>query len=363
MLKLIYSNLIQRPTRTLVSILAVSLGVVLVLVSVGLSHGQLSEHADRTMAIGGELMLQPTDGSLFFALNSGALPVRLGHLAEEVQGVEAVTPILTKFLGDKFHIIFGVDPESFLKVNRTLTLLRGRMFAEPFEAVIDTDYARSRGLDVGDTLDLLAHEFTISGVYREGTGSRVMIPLPTLQDLNGTPDRATVFFIRLSPGASVEEVEGRLKQRFEHYRIVRTSELRELVVETTPVFREFLTAVVLVSVAISFLIILLAMYGTITERTREIGVLKSLGASKAYIIRLIVKEALLICGLGVAVGFILTSLAIRLILMTFPSMPVLITPTWQLVAALMAIAGGTLGALYPAVKAAQLDPVKALGYE
>ena len=70
---LILSNLRQRPTRTCVNIMAVCLGVVLVLVCVGLSYGQLLDQAQRTRRIGGDFMLQPPDASFFLALNSGAM--------------------------------------------------------------------------------------------------------------------------------------------------------------------------------------------------------------------------------------------------------------------------------------------------
>ncbi len=130
-----------------------------------------------------------------------------------------------------------------------------------------------------------------------------------------------------------------------------------------PGLQEFRFTIILVSMLLSFMVILLAMYTTITERTREIGILKSLGASKSYIVQLILRESLLICGAGVVLGFVLAAVAIKLILTAFPSMPVNITTGWRVIAALMALSGGVLGALYPALKAAQLDPVKALGYE
>ena len=105
------------------------------------------------------------------------------------------------------------------------------------------------------------------------------------------------------------------------------------------------------------------MYSTITERTREIGILKSLGASKSYIVQMILKESILICILGIILGYILTFISIRLIILAFPTMPVDIPGYWYIVAILMALIGGVLGAAYPSVKAAQLDPVRALGYE
>ena len=72
---------------------------------------------------------------------------------------------------------------------------------------------------------------------------------------------------------------------------------------------------------------------------------------------------MLICALGVVLGFVLTFVAIKLILVTFPTMPVHIPVYWRVIAAGLAVGGGALGALYPAIKAAHLDPVRALGYE
>jgi len=363
MFKLILSNLRQRPTRTFVSVVAVALGVALLLVSMGLSYGQLVDTVRRAQGIGGDFILQPSEASVIFALNSGTIPVRVQKVIEEVEGVEAATPILAKFLGDQFHIVFGIDLESFGRVNSTLSFVEGGRFSEPREVIIDTIYANSKKMNAQDPLQILGHEFTVSGVYREGIGARVLLPLTTLQELNGTPDKATMFFIRAKEEVPLEQVYESLKERFENYKITKTADLQEIMMDNTPVFKEFVTAMVFISVTISFLIILLAMYSTITERTREIGILKSLGASKSYIIRLILNESLLICAAGVGLGFLSTFVVIELLMAAFPTLPVSISLFWRVTAAAMAVTGGTLGALYPAVKAAGMDPVKALGYE
>ena len=363
MFKLIFSNLKQRPTRTCVSVFAVGLGVVLVLVSVGLSNGQFTDSAERTRRIGGDFILQPSGASLLFALDSGTLPVKIGEIIEKVEGVEATTPILTKFSTGKFHLVFGIDRSSFQRVNNSLRILKGQMFGGGQEALIDNNFARQHQLDVGDELEMLGHVFAISGVFEQGTASRVLVPLKTLQEVNGTPDKATMFFIRAVEGFSIEALDENLKNRFEHYRITKTEDLQQILMSDTPVFKAFLTTIVTISVIVSFLVILLAMYSTMTERTREIGILKSLGASKGYIVKLILRESLVICGIGVVLGFFLTFIANKLILITFPSLPIIITPAWRVSAAVVSIGSGTLGALYPAMKAATQDPVKALGYE
>ena len=185
--------------------------------------------------------------------------------------------------------------------------------------------------------------FTMLGAV--ALGQEPLVEHPTLPDMEGE---------------SIEVVETRLEERFDDYKISRTAELQNLLSESAPGFKEFLTAISLVSIGLSFAITLLAMYSNIMERTREIGILKSLGASKAYILQLILQESLLVCLLGVIIGFGLTSVALKLILMTFPTLPVDIRPVWLAVAVAMPLGGGCLGALYPAIKAAQLDPVRAL---
>lgn len=363
MIKHTYSSLIQRPTRTLVSVLAISVGVVLILVSVGLTYGQLNSSAERTRNVGGDFMIQPPDSSLFLALSSGTMPVGIRKPIEEIEGIEAATPILVKFLAEEFHLVFGIELESFAKVNKSLRLVRGRYFESNEELIVDTIYASTRNIDVGDKLEILGNEFEVSGIFEQGTAARVLMPLAKLQEMNGTIGKASMFFALVKEGSEVDEVYARLKDRMKFYKITKTTELNEIMTSNTPVFKEFLSAIVFLSVVISFLIILLAMYSTITERTREIGILKSLGASKAYIVQMILKESVLICIAGIIVGYILTFIAIRLIIFAFPTMPVEIPGYWYIASIFMAIAGGILGAAYPSAKAAQLDPVRALGYE
>jgi putative ABC transport system permease protein len=110
------------------------------------------------------------------------------------------------------------------------------------------------------------------------------------------------------------------------------------------------------------LVVMLAMYTTITERTREIGILKALGASRAFIVGEIEKEAILISVAGVAAGFAVSLLAAYLIQRAY-GLPFEYEWTWALTAALIGLLGGAFGALYPAVRAANLDAVSALAYE
>ena len=154
MIKHTYSSLIQRPTRTLVSVLAISVGVVLILVSVGLTYGQLNSSAERTRNVGGDFMIQPPDSSLFLALSSGTMPVGIRKPIEEIDGIEAATPVLVKFLAEEFHLVFGIELESFSRVNKSLRIVRGRFFESNEELIVDTIYAGTRNVGVGDKLEI-----------------------------------------------------------------------------------------------------------------------------------------------------------------------------------------------------------------
>ncbi len=360
---LILSNLRQRPTRTCVNIMAVCLGVVLVLVCVGLSYGQLLDQAQRTRRIGGDFMLQPPDASFFLALNSGAMDVRIGRVIDKVDGVEASTPIMVKVVSRNFFAVYGVDASSFQNVNDGLRFVQGRFFESGDEAIVDELFASNNQMDVGQDVDLLGHRFKITGIFQRGTAGRAMIPLETMQKINGTPGKCSVFFIRAEDGKPHDQVRTALDTRFENYRVTATENLEQLFTTTTPVFREFLLVIVALAVAMSFLVTLTATYSTIVERTREIGILKSLGASKSYIVRLFLEESLLVSVLGLISGFILTWGVLSLIAVKFPSLPVIIQPYWRVAVVGISMGGTVLGALYPAWKAAKLDPVTALGYE
>lgn len=363
MLRLIYSNLLQRPTRTLVSILAIALGIVLILVSVGLSYGQLNEIADRTRRVSGDFIFQPSDASLFFAVNSGTMPQKLQQVIERIDGVDRVAPVLVKFVTPGFNLVYGVEAESYDRVSGGVTFDAGRMPQSGFEAAIDTLYATSNKVKVGDTLELLNSKFKVCGIFQSGVGARVIVSLKTLQELNGTPDKVSVFFVRRKAEVPEEAALQALSKGAPGYKVTASSQLQTLMTSNMPVFRNFIYAVVGLATTISFLIILLAMYTTITERTREIGILKSLGASKLYIVGIILKESLMICTVGVGAGFLLAFIINRIIEVTFPLLPIDISVRWRFTAAILGIAGGLLGAVYPALRAANQDPVQALSYE
>lgn len=361
---LVAANLRARPTRTVISILAVAIGVTLMLIIGGITSGTLGDYLDRTLSVGADFILQPSGSSIFYAFSSATLPVRLADKLKEAPEIGIVAPVLSMFSSSDFGLVFGIDLASYNQLPGRLKITEGRESLEGNEVIVDELYARSRNVSVGSTISLLNHKFTISGICRSGAVVRVFVPIRTLQEMNGTPDKATIMFIKAAPGAESERVFESLRQRYPQLSIVRTSDPNLLLADTRmPGLKEFRFTVVFVSMLLSFMVILLAMYTTIFERTREIGILKSLGASRAFIVGMILRESAMICCLGVIFGMGL-SFGLRLaILWVFPTLQVQMTGEELLLSCSLGLLGGTLGALYPAYKASKMDPVAALSYE
>ncbi len=162
--------------------------------------------------------------------------------------------------------------------------------------------------------------------------------------------------------AKQDDVAARIRERFPDDQIIFTRDLPEIYASGIPALNVFIKVVVGVAAAISMLVILLAMYTTVTERTRQIGILKSLGMSRSAIAWVIEQEAIIVSLLGVSVGVLLTLIA-RFAVMRVTSLTVEVEPRWIAVALAVGIVGGSLGALYPALRAARQDAVDALSYE
>jgi len=157
-------------------------------------------------------------------------------------------------------------------------------------------------------------------------------------------------------------VAQRISETLPGNKVQFTEDMFMSVERSIPYLPVFLRVLVGLAAVVSAVVVMLAMYTTITERTREIGILKALGASRPYIIGLIEKEALLISVIGLVAGF-LGSFLIGYLIHRVYGLFFEFSWKWGLTAAAIGILGGGLGALYPALRASNLDPVTALAHE
>jgi putative ABC transport system permease protein len=362
---MILASLKARPVRTLVSVLAVALEVTLILVVVGLTTGISNETGKRIEGVGADIMLQPPNSSILLAMNTSTMPASMAARLAEVEGVRAVAPILTIVNSQGgLDIIYGLEPESFEQVSGGFIWHKGRYFSEPDEIVIDDWFAMARDVDVGGEVELLNKKFKVAGIVEHGKGARIYMSLDEAQQMNGASGRASLFFIKLHNPDDVAAVTARLDQILPTYPARPMREFASLMTSTSmPALDAFIQTVVFVAVCIGVLVIFLSMYTTITERTREIGILRSLGASKRFIVALIFQESFVVCLFGVVIGIGMSYAIASLVKAVFPTLVVLITPVWIFRATAFAILSGIVGSLYPSMKAAAQDPIEALAYE
>ncbi|MEO8434687.1 MAG: ABC transporter permease [Pyrinomonadaceae bacterium] len=361
---LVISNIAHRPARTAVTIAGIAVGVLMIVFTVGLAHGVLHERGRRESNIGAEIMVRAS-GTV--GLGSQSLVIPVSHAAElaRVEGVRLAVPIAQSFdrsdRGFGSRLIDGINFDEYAALNG-LTIKEGRKLIGGDEAVIDSVWQQQRQASVGSTVQLYERPFRIVGIYEPPGGGRIKIPLATLQDQLGGEGKCSSILVACEDPAKQDDVAARIKERFPDDQIIFTRDLPELYASGVPALNVFLNVVVSVAAAISMLVILLAMYTTVTERTRQIGILKSLGMSKASIAWAIQQEAMLVSVLGVIAGVALTFIT-RFAVMRSTSLTVEIEPKWILVALGVGLVGGTIGALYPALRAASQDPVEALSYE
>jgi putative ABC transport system permease protein len=366
--KMIISNLIHRPIRSIISITAIAVEVTLILVIVGLSMGILNDSKQRQSGIGADVMVKPPGSSNLMGVSGAPVSVKVADILKKQPHVVAVSPVITQLNtgGGTVEVLYGIDLPSFEAMSGGFHYLAGGPFTGPDDILVDDFIASSKHLKVGDNTEVLNHNFRVSGIVENGKGARKFMPIKTVQEMIGAQGKASIFYVKLDNPDNAPEFVAAVKKvpGMENYNVQSLKEWLSLMTpDNIPGFSAFINVVIGVSVCIGFIVIFQSMYTAVMERTREIGILKSMGASKAYIVRLILRETMALAIAGIVLGIIISYAASFGIREKFPTLRVLVQPDWVLKAAIIAAVGSILGAIYPAFRAAQKDPIDALAYE
>ena len=365
--RMIVGNLVHRPVRSLISIVAVALEVTLILLIVGLSLGMVQDQRTRAAGIGADVIVLPPGSSFIAGLTGSPMPIKVSGILAKLPHVESVAPVITQIsTAGTLEIITGIDLQSYESLSGGFHYLKGGPFQGPNDVLVDDLFAQSKHSKVGDTIEILNNAFRICGVVERGKGGRKFLPLSTMQDLTGAKDKASMMYLKLDDPANADAVVDEIKHVPGMERYVASSMATYLSMMTPtnyPYLSTFLRVVIGIAVVVGVLVIFQAMYTAVMERTREIGILKSMGASRLYIVNVVLRETVLLALGGIVLG-VAFSLAARAVLaQKLPLLQVIVAGTWIVRATFIAIASAVGGALYPAFKAAQKDPIDALAYE
>lgn len=362
MLELVFANLRTRPFRTLISIIGVAIGVILVTLFTGLADGMIDDMARRASNWKAEIVFT-RPGAMGLTGSNASLRTEYAGRLKQIEGVESTVPVIRYITTNSkqrwgVEQIDGLDWEPFAEMNQ-MQLVGGRPAVADDEIILDERKSLDDKLKVGDTLEVFGSPKKIVGIFSPPSGARIKMSLRAMQNALQAENKCTYILVKLKNGEDVTAVAERINTQLPGNKINLTRDLIIDAQDRIPGLKIFLRVLVGLGAFVSTIFVLLSMYTTITERRKEIGILKSLGASKAFIIRVIEGEAFMIGFFGIVIGLAVSFVSAFVIERTY-ELTFMFSPGWIMTAIAIAILGSLFGALYPALRASDIDPVEVM---
>jgi putative ABC transport system permease protein len=333
----------------------------MILTLVGVSDGMLGDIAIRSRGTGADIVVRPPDSSII-AMAGPTMPEKVADVVRAQPHVTLATGSLVQSVGP-LDSVTGIRLDEFNKLSGGFRYLEGGPFKGPDDIVLDEVAARQEHAHVGQTITQ-GRKWHVTGIVEPGKMSRMFTDLSTLQDIYSATGKISVIWVKVDDPANTQAVKAELESLLKDYKVYSMEEMISLLsADNIPILKKFTYVVIGIAVIVGFLVVFLSMYTAVLERTREIGILKALGASPGYVLDMLLRETLLLAVAGTIAG-ILMSYGTRSLMATFvPNMTTVIVKTWWPWAALIAITGSVIGALYPGMKAARQDAIEALSYD
>lgn len=363
--KLVWENVRFRPARTLLSILLIAFSVTSILTLVGMTRGFLDSSRQRNEGVGADLLFRPKDSSILSSFNGAPLSDKFVTVLAKEPHVVAATGVVYQLISGGFDSVCGIDQASFTHLSGPFSFLEGHGLEKQDDILLDRYYADQLHVHSGATINVLKHDWHVAGIVEPGRLAHLFVQIQVLQDLIGSPGKVSTIYLKLDDPRNTDLVKKQLMAKYEGYPIYSMKDLESIYsVDNVPLLKYFTDTVLVSSVLFGFIVVALSMYMAVLQRTREIGILKSLGASKGFVMGIILAEAIAL-GLGGTIAGIVLSFGTRLILdtLTPASFPQAIVPIWWPIAGLIAVGGALLGSVFPGMLAVRQDPIEALAYE
>jgi len=374
--------------RSLLTMLGIIIGVGAVITMIALGSGAQKSVQDRIQALGPTLLsVYPGQSFMRGVASDQRVSITMDDdtaLANNARFVTAVVPELSRSLQvQKGNLninvnVVGTTP-SYVPV-RSYTLTAGRSYAVLGSAIPDMLNA-NRDAIIGQEIMIRGISFEVIGVLSEkgSQGSffnpdeQILIPLETARYRVMGTDRLRAITVQAADLNSMNlatlEIERVMRRQHKirpgqdnDFQIRNQTDILSTLQQTTETFKYLLAGIAAVSLLVGGIGIMNIMLVSVTERTREIGVRKALGATQVNIMIQFLVEALVLCLLGGLIGVLLGSFG-AVILSRLAHWNTLISPLAILLAFVFSAAVGLFFGIWPARRAASLDPIVALRYE
>jgi macrolide transport system ATP-binding/permease protein len=395
-LKVGLKSLIANKMRSFLAMLGIIIGVGAVIAMLALGAGAQKQVMDRFTSLGTNiLVVNPAQRGTAGVISGSQQNLKVDDavaIAREVDGVALVAPAVStsaqlKYFGTNTRSnVFGTSASYFPL--RDLQIERGRAFTEgevdrmARVAVVGPTAAENAfgGNDpVGEVLKVNGLNFRVVGLTKakgEGWGSpddRVIVPYTTAMQLLLGIDYLREIDVQTRNEADMDRVEKRvtalLRKRHrqepgadDDFRITNMAEIRKNASEVTGVFKWLLGGIAAISLLVGGIGIMNIMLVTVTERTREIGIRKAIGAKEGHILLQFLIESVIVSGLGGLIGLAL-GVGLATVVPRFAPLPALVEWKSAYLALGVSAGVGIFFGLYPAWQASRLDPIEALRHE
>lgn len=328
---------------------------------VGVSQGMLNDVAVRSRGTGADIMVRPP-GSSILGFSGNVMPQGVVNVIRREPHVALATGSLVQGIGG-FNSIAGINLGEFDAMSGGFTYLAGGPFQGPNDLIVDDVYARGEHLHAGQTVNL-GLPWRISGIVEAGKMSRMFADLKSVQDKYSATGKVSVIWVKVDAPANIQTVVEELKKDLSDYQVWSVEEYISLITtNNVPMLKQFTGVVIGIGIVIGFLVVFLSMYTAVLERTREIGILKALGASPGYVLGILLRETVLLSVTGIVAGILMTYGARALLAAFVPTFITEIAYDWWPIAAVIALLAALIGAVYPGLKAARQDAIEALSYD
>jgi putative ABC transport system permease protein len=369
---LILKNVLNRAVRTALTAIGLSVAIAAVVILVGISWN--FERSFMAIYSSKKIDLVIVHAGSSNQLSS-SLDVRLADRLRQIDGVADVASSLvdTVAFEDKnlaSVLVNGWEPESLLF--RGIRILDGRPLrkGDDHAVLLGRVLALNLGKKVGDSLDVSGEKFEVVGTFESESvfeNGALIMPIPTLQKMMGREGQATglVITAKSSDPAYLDALRHRIEKEVSG---VAVTPARDYVVADTQIrlSRAMAWTTAAVAMILGAIGMLNTMLMSIFERTREIGILRAVGWRRWRVLALILGESLMIALAGTILGVVLAVLGLRALTLSPTARGFIepdIPPAVLLIALAMGVGLSLLGGLYPAARAAAMDPTEALRYE
>lgn len=389
-------NLANRKLRSYLTILGIVIGIAAIVTLISVAQGindfimgQLGMLGADWITITPGGMRQTMIGS--YLASSGKLTTNDGEALKSIPGVKDVlyelqlmrVPIEHK--GETAYVSGGGWNAKIFEFSSLLSIGEGRAFKENERHVIVLGYRIANDLfkkkvDVGQTVTIGGKNFRVVGILEKKGGlgaamsSMVAMPIEDAREILGTQrlsNQVDEIGVKVTEGYDAEEVGEQIKAKLrqlhhvkegeEDFRVMTPESIAQTVNTITSTLELFLSGIAGIAILVGGIGIANTMFMSVMERTREIGILKAIGATDRTIIEIFLLEAGIIGFAGGVLGLALAALAT--LMLNYFGVPTDISVELAVFALLFSVLVGIVAGFFPAKRAAELVPVDALRYE